>query len=112
VYTVELLLAEDGECPFRDWFDGLPAVVADRIDTAVERMRRGNLGDHKGVGEGVSEHRIHHGPGYRIYFGRDGNTLIVLIGGGTKKGQSKDIRAAQRHWSEYKKRKRRSSWQA
>jgi putative addiction module killer protein len=107
VFAVELLVAEGGECPFQAWFDEVPASDADRVDTAVERMRRGNLGDHKGVGEGVSEHRIHLGPGYRIYFGRDGNRLIVLIGGGTKKGQNKDIRAAQRLWKEYKRRKRR-----
>ena len=99
---------EDGTSPFEGWFERLPAAVADRVDTAVERMRRGNLGDHKAIGEGVHEHRIHHGPGYRIYFGRDGQTLIVLIGGGAKKGQSRDIRAAQRLWKEYKDRKRRT----
>lgn len=107
VLTVELLVAEDGTCPFQAWFDALPADAADRVDTAVERMRRGNLGDHKAVGEGVVERRIHHGPGYRIYFGRDGERLIVLIGGGTKKGQNRDIRTAQRLWREYKCRKRR-----
>jgi len=107
VVAVGLLVTEGGECPFQAWFDALPARAADRVDTAVERMRRGNLGDHKSVGEGVIERRIQHGPGYRIYFGRDGETLIVLIGGGTKKGQRRDIRAAQRLWKEYKRRKRR-----
>lgn len=86
--AVEILVTEGGECPFQAWFDALPARAADRVDTAVER-------------------RIQHGPGYRIYFGRDGETLIVLIGGGTKKGQRRDIRAAQRLWKEYKRRKRR-----
>jgi putative addiction module killer protein len=108
VFDVELLALEDGTSPFEGWFERLPAAVADRVDTAVEWMRRGNLGAHKAVGEGVHEHRIHHGPGYRIYFGRDGLTLIVHIGGGTKKGQSRDIRAAQRLWKEYKDRKRRT----
>ena len=70
-------------------------------------MRRWNLGDHKPVGEGVIERRIRHGPGYRLYFGRDGERLIVLIAGGAKKGQSRDIRTAQRLWKEYKRRKRR-----
>ena len=108
VIDVVLLTLEDGTSPFQHWFERLPARIADRVDTAVERMRRGNLGDHKAVGDGVHEHRIHAGPGYRIYFGRDGQSLIVLIGGGTKKGQARDIRAAQRLWKNYKSRKRRS----
>ena len=59
---------ESGDCPFSDWFDGLPAEAADRVDTVLERMKQGNLGDHKRVGEGVFERRISHGPGYRVYF--------------------------------------------
>ena len=107
MFAVELLVTEGGECPFQAWFDALPAGAADRVDTAVERMRRGNLGDHKSVGGGVIERRIHHGPGYRLYFGRDGERLIVLIAGGAKRGQTRDIRTAQRLWKAYKKRKRR-----
>ncbi len=60
----------------------------------------------KGVGAGVSEYRIDFGPGYRVYFGKDGDTLIILLGGGTKKRQQKDIEAAQDLWREYKQRKR------
>lgn len=71
-------------------------------------MRQGNLGDHKGVGEGVLEHRIHDGPGCRIYFGRDGKKLIILLGAGTKKRQQRDIAAAQRIWLHYKSAKRRT----
>ncbi len=107
---VELLLTEDGTAPFANWFEGLPADVADRVRVALLRMERGNLGDHKSVGLGVIEHRLHFGPGYRIYFGRDGQTLIVLLAGGSKRSQSRDIKAAQELWKKYKERKRRQPW--
>ena len=110
MFDVELFAEEDGSTPFARWFDRLPANVADRVDTALQRMRLGNLGDHKAVGQGVSERRIDFGPGYRLYFGRDGKHLIVLLAGGSKKTQSRDIKAAQELWKEYKKRKRRKTW--
>ena len=74
--------------------------------TALVRIEQGNLSGAKGVGAGVSEYRIDFGPGYRVYFGKDGDTLIILLGGGTKKRQQKDIEAAQDLWREYKHRKR------
>ena len=107
---VELLVTEDGTSPFANWFEGLSADVADRVRVALLRMERGNLGDHKSVGQGVSEHRLHFGPGYRIYFGRDGQTLIVLLAGGSKRTQGRDIMAAQQLWKRYKQRKRRQPW--
>ena len=67
-------------------------------------MEQGNLGDTKSVGEGVLERRIPFGPGYRIYFGRDGVTLIILLGGGTKRRQSRDIEEARVLWGEYRAR--------
>lgn len=69
-------------------------------------MEAGNKGDVKPVGEGVSERRIDYGPGYRLYFGRDGETLVLLLNGGTKKRQHKDIEEAKQCWKEYKRRKR------
>lgn len=84
---VRELQLEDGSSPFADWFDNLPAIAANRVMVALRRMRQGNLGDWKTVGEGVSEHRIHFDKGYRVYFGRDGDSLIILLGGGTKKRQ-------------------------
>ncbi len=69
-------------------------------------MEQGNLSNIKGVGAGVSEYRIDFGPGYRVYFGRDGDTLIILLGGDTKKRQQRDIEAARDLWREYKQRKR------
>lgn len=91
----------DGRCPFAQWFECLDHQAAAKVATAVERMKSGNLGDHKSVGGGVMERRINYGPGYRIYFGRDGARLVVLVGGGTKSRQSSDIKRAQDTWAEY-----------
>ena len=95
-----------GRSPFARWFDGLNAHAAARVATALARMEQGNLSNAKGVGAGVSEYRIDFGPGYRVYFGKDGDTLIILLGGGTKKRQQRDIEVAQDLWREYKQRKR------
>ncbi len=95
-----------GRSPFARWFDGLNARAAAKVATALARMEQGNLSNAKGVGAGVSEYRIDFGPGYRVYFGKDGDTLIILLGGGTKKRQQRDIEAAQALWREYKQRKR------
>ena len=73
----------------------------------LERYVDGNLGDHRSVGDGVTETRIHTGPGFRIYYGRDGDTILILLAGGTKRGQQTDIRNAKDRWKDYKERKRR-----
>ncbi len=73
-------------------------------------MEQGNLSNAKGVGAGVSEYRLDFGPGYRVCSGKDGDTLIILPGGGTKKRQQRDIEAAQDLWREYKQRKRQGTW--
>ena len=86
----------DGTAPFADWFKRLPARTADRVDTALRRMRHGNLGDVERVGEGFFERRLHFGPGYRIYFGREGNQVVILLAGGTKRTQGRDTQAARR----------------
>ena len=94
-----------GRSPFGRWFDGLDAGAAASVRTALARMEAGNLSNVRGVGSGVLERRIHVGPGYRVYFGRDGDTLIVLLGGGAKERQQKDIEDARDLWREYKRRK-------
>ena len=71
----------------------------------LERMRHGILSNSKAVGAGVLEYRIDSGPGYRIYYGRDGDTLIVLLGGSAKRGQQRDIEAARELWQEYLRRR-------
>ena len=74
--------------------------------TALTRIEHGNFSNAKGVGAGVFECRIDFGPGYRIYFGKDGERLVILVGGGSKKRQSKDIAAAQERWANYNLRKK------
>jgi putative addiction module killer protein len=69
-------------------------------------MEQGNLSNVKAVGGGVLEYRIDFGPGYRVYFGRDGETIIILLGGGTKKRQSNDIATAQERWNDYRRRRK------
>ena len=69
------------------------------------RIKVGNFGDHKGLGKGVSELRIDFGPGYCVYYGRDGDSLVILLAGGTKKRQARDIEKAQALWNEYKQEK-------
>lgn len=92
---------------FGEWFLGLDTRARQLVDDAVARMRLGNLGDCRRVGSGVMERRIDSGPGYRIYFGRDGDKLILLLAGSTKRRQQKAISRAQALWREYKQRKRR-----
>lgn len=94
-----------GRSPFGRWFDSLDARAAARVRTALARMEAGNLSNVRGVGSGVLERRIDVGPGYRVYFGRDGDTLIVLLGGGTKARQQRDIEEARELWREYRRRK-------
>ena len=105
---VELVLyvTEAGKAPFEDWFTKLDAAAALKVRTALARIETGNLGDVKPVGQGVSERRITFGPGYRVYFGQDGDKLVILLCGGTKKRQSKDIEQAKAFWDDYKNRKR------
>ena len=90
-----------GTSPFGDWFDHLDAVVAAKITTALYRLEQGNFSNVASVGSGVYECKIDFGPGYRIYFGQEGNALIILLGGGTKKTQRKDMERARRFWREY-----------
>lgn len=98
---------ERGRSPFGRWFDDLDTGAAVRVRTSLARMEAGNLSNVKGIGSGVLECRINIGPGYRVYFGRDGETLIILLGGGTKARQQRDIEEAREFWQEYKRRKRR-----
>lgn len=100
---------EDGVRPFKQWFDSLDSYHALKVRTAVTRMGKGNFSNIKSVGNGVSERRVDFGPGYRIYFAKDGNRLIILLGGGTKKRQQSDINKAKECWKHYKKRKQKSS---
>ena len=96
----------DGRSPYAGWFDRLDARAAAKMATALVRMEQGNISSAKSVGSGVFECRIDFGPGYRVYFGKDGEMLIVLLGGGTKTRQQQDIETARVLWREYKRRRR------
>lgn len=99
-------LDELGNSPYAKWFDRLNAEAAAKVSTALYRMEAGNFSHVKGVGAGVFEVKIDFGPGYRIYFGKDGDQLVILLAGGTKKRQAVDIKAAQHYWKDYKQRKK------
>lgn len=95
---------EDGTSPYQVWFDDLDPQAAAKVATAVLRMGMGNTSNVKVVGK-IAECRIDWGPGYRVYIGRDGTELVILLGGGTKKRQQKDIAEAEALFTEYKARK-------
>jgi putative addiction module killer protein len=99
----------EGRSPYGDWFDRLNAPAAAKVATALTRLATGNFSNVKGVGSGLFEYRIDFGPGYRVYFGKDGEKLVILVGGGTKKRQQHDISAALAHWQDYKRRKQKES---
>lgn len=91
----------DGKSPFREWLATLDRSVRARVQARVARFESGNLGDHKNVGSGVQEARLMFGAGYRIYFGQDGTSLVLLLAGGTKESQARDICRAQGYWRDY-----------
>src|SRR6202046_2089114 len=99
-------LTAGGESPFESWFSDLDAAAAAKVSVALVRLGQGNTSNAKTVGEGVLEYRINWGPGYRVYFGRDGEALVILLTGGTKQRQQRDIKAAIEFWSDYRGRKR------
>jgi putative addiction module killer protein len=103
--TVREFLDRQGSSPFAKWFRALDATAAAKVTTALLRMELGNFSNVKGVGAGVFEYRIDFGPGYRVYFGKDGDTVVILLGGGTKKRQNRDIATAHARWKDYKERK-------
>lgn len=96
----------NGRSPFGTWFDRLDSVPAAKIVIALTRLKAGQHSNVKSVGSGVKEYKIDFGPGYRIYFGIDGDNLIILLFGGDKKTQGKDIEKAKKYWQDYKNRKK------
>jgi putative addiction module killer protein len=94
-----------GRSPFAQWFYGLNAQAAAKVTIGITRIGQGHTANLKGVGSGVVEYTIDSGPCYRICFGKDGDRLVILLGGGTKNRQTLDIEAALAHWQGYKRRK-------
>jgi putative addiction module killer protein len=100
--AVREYIAPSGKSAYARWFERLDAVAAARVATAVYRLSEGNFSNTKGVGAWVLETRIDFGPGYRVYFGKDGETVVILLGGSAKKDQQRAIEQAKAAWSEYK----------
>lgn len=92
--------------PFARWFESLNAEAAARVTIALARLSQANFSNVEGVGAGIYELKVDFGPGYRIYFGKDGQRIVILLGGGSKKRQNAAIIAAQESWAEYKRRRR------
>ena len=103
--TIREYFEPSGRSPFARWFESLNAPAAAKVTTALIRIEQGNFSNTKSVGAGVYECRIDFGPGYRVYFGKDGDMIVILLGGGTKKRQDKDILTAKECWNDYKQRK-------
>ena len=103
---IRYYVAIDGRQPFAEWFADLESVARAKVTRAIIRLEQGNFSNVKSVGEGVFEYRIDFGPGYRVYFGQDGQIQVILLTGGTKKQQQRDIDEARAYWRDYKQSKR------
>jgi putative addiction module killer protein len=101
---IQNYLTADGRSPFAEWLDALRDRRAiDKIEKRLRRVESGNLGDYRFVGEGVCELRINYGPGYRVYFGQVGSTIVLLLCGGDKSTQEQDIQKAREYWRDYER---------
>lgn len=97
----------DGRIPYREWLGSVTDAVAyASIQSRTDRLKRGLFGDCEPVGEGVWELRIDTGPGYRVYYAQAGKQLVLLLCGGDKRRQKRDIKKAKDYWSDYEKRTR------
>ncbi len=103
---IEEYITIDGKSPFADWFNSLDSHAANKVNVYLTRIEQGNCSNLKPINGAFQEVIIDWGPGYRVYIGKDGDKLIILLGGGTKKHQQKDIDHAQWLWDEYKQRKK------
>jgi putative addiction module killer protein len=98
-------LDTEGRSPYAAWFDGLNAPAAAKVAAALYQLASGSFSNVKGVGGGVFERKIDFGPGYRVYFGKDGQSVVILLGGSTKQRQQQAIEIAKERWAAYRHRK-------
>jgi putative addiction module killer protein len=102
---LQIYVTANGQSPFREWLTSFrDAKARAKIRVRLDRVSLANMGDCHGVGDGVQELRIDHGPGYRVYFGQLGSTIVLLICGGDKSTQTKDIDPAKQYWNDYRRR--------
>lgn len=106
VLDIRAYIDVTGRSPFQAWFADLDSTAAAKVTVGLARLEQGNLSNVKSVGSGVMEYRVDFGPGYRVYFGRDGDVVVILLGGGTKKRQQRDIESARECWIAYKQRRK------
>ena len=100
---IQVYRMPDGRQPFTEWLESIrDANTRDRIQARTNRLKFGNFGNYKSVGDGVCELRLNFGPGYRIYFGQVGNTVVLLLFAGDKSSQARDIERAKTYWLQYK----------
>ena len=100
---IEIYVDRDGKSPYSDWLNSLKDIKARAIiRVRIDRVKLGNFGKSRSVGDGAYELKISYGPGYRVYYGRDGDKLVVLLCGGDKGSQKRDIEKARAYWSEYR----------
>lgn len=103
--TINEYTDEQGKSPYAQWLNSLrDARAKAKIIMQVDKMELGLFGDVEPIGEGLSELRIHYGPGYRVYYGKEGNQVYLLLCGGDKSTQSKDIKKAKQYWKDHKRR--------
>jgi len=98
-------LDSEGRSPYAAWFDGLNAPAAAKVASALYQLASGSRSNVKSVGSGVFERKVDFGPGYRIYFGKDGDRVVILLGGSTKQRQQQAIEKAKERWAAYRRRK-------
>jgi putative addiction module killer protein len=106
VFELRYYLTAGGQSPFDRWFSDLDSAAAAKVSVALVRLEQGAASSLKSVGDGVLEYRIDWGPGYRVYFGRDGETLVILLTGGSKQRQRRDIERAKELWVDYRRRRK------
>ncbi len=102
--TLRVYVTEEGKVPFAEWMNKMPDKDRRRVQARLDRLAEGNLGDCKSVGNGVHELRLFFGAGCRVYFAFEGNAVVLLLCGGTKDTQNKDIKRAKEYWNNYQER--------
>lgn len=101
-YLIEYYQKDNGDVPFREWLHALrDSQAVERIRARLARVRAGNFGNVKALGDGVAELKIDHGPGYRIYYAMNGKTVVLLLIGGDKSTQRRDIETAKHYWQDF-----------
>lgn len=101
-WEIEVYTDEKGKSPFAEWLFSLDTSAQLRVAARIDRMRDGNFGDSKTLQEGLSELRFHFGSGYRVYYGKVGRRIVLLLCGGDKGSQQRDMKKALKYWEDYK----------